>query len=60
MTTIFSKIEILSNDLKRDVKKLTDFTPEYRLRVSDYRILFETEKDRIIIYGVRHRKNVYG
>ena len=60
LTTIFSKIKILSDDLKGDVKKLTNFTPEYRLKVGDYRILFETEKDRIIIYRVRHRKNVYG
>ncbi|MBC8527706.1 MAG: type II toxin-antitoxin system RelE/ParE family toxin [Candidatus Cloacimonetes bacterium] len=58
LSIIFSKIEILSNNLQGDVKKLTDFTPEYRLRVGDYRILFETEKDKIIIYRVRHRKEV--
>ena len=46
---IFSKIESLSNNLQGDVKKLANFTPEYRLRVGDYRVLFETEGDRIII-----------
>lgn len=56
---IFSKIEALSNNLQGDVKKLVNFTPEYRLRVGDYRILFETEGDKIIIYRVRHRKEAY-
>jgi len=46
---IFSKIELLSNNLQGDVKKLTNFTPEYRLRVGDYRVLFEAEKDQINI-----------
>ena len=56
---IFSKIELLSNNLHGDVKKLTNFTPEYRLRVGDYRVLFETEKDQINIYRIMHRKKVY-
>lgn len=56
---IFNQIEEMSNDLKGDVKRLTNFTPEYRLRVGDYRILFEIEEDRIIIYRIRHRKDAY-
>ena len=56
---IFSQIEKMSNGLKGDVKRLTNFTPEYRLRVGDYRVLFETEKNKIIIYRIRHRKNAY-
>ena len=59
LNAVFSKIEMLSDDLQGNVKKLTDFTPEYRLRVGDYRVLFETERDKIIIYRVRHRKEVY-
>ncbi len=56
---IFSKIDLLSDNLQGDVKKLTNFTPEYRLRVGDYRVLFETEKDEVIIYRIIHRKKVY-
>jgi mRNA interferase RelE/StbE len=56
---VFSKIEKLSFDLQGDVKKLTDFTPEYRLRIGEYRVLFEIENDTIIIYRVMHRKEVY-
>ena len=56
---IFNGIEGMSDDLKGDVKRLTNFTPEYRLKVGDYRVLFETDKDKIIIYRIRHRKDVY-
>ncbi len=56
---IFRGIEKMSDDLKGDVKRLTDFTPEYRLRVGDYRILFETAKEKITIYRIRHRKDIY-
>jgi len=42
-----------------DVKRLTNFTPEYRLRVGDYRVLFEIEDGTIIVYRVRHRREAY-
>ena len=56
---IMSKIEALQNNLSGDVKRLTNFTPEYRLRVGDYRILFETEGDIVLIYRIKHRKDAY-
>jgi mRNA interferase RelE/StbE len=56
---IIGKIESLQSGLSTNVKKLTNFTPEYRLRVGDYRILFEIEEDRVIIYRVIHRKDAY-
>jgi len=56
---VLARIEEMSNDLKGDVKRLTDFTPEYRLRVGDYRVLFEVEGDTIIIYRIRHRSEAY-
>jgi mRNA interferase RelE/StbE len=37
---ILGKLESLQNDLSGDVKRLTNFTPEYRLRVGDFRVLF--------------------
>ncbi len=56
---IFEQIEMMSGGLKGDVKHLTNFTPEYRLRVGNYRILFEIEEDKLIIYRIRHRKEAY-
>jgi mRNA interferase RelE/StbE len=53
------KVEILKTDLMGDVKKLTSFTPEYMLRVGNYRILFEIENNKIIIYRIIHRKDAY-
>jgi len=58
-TLVLSKIELLSENLQGDVKKLTNFTPEYRLRVGNYRVLFEVENDLIIIYKIKHRKESY-
>jgi mRNA interferase RelE/StbE len=56
---ILEKIEILQTDLQGDVKKLTNFTPEYRLRVGRYRVLFEINQEKIVIYRVLHRSKSY-
>lgn len=56
---IITKIEELQNDLAGDVKRLTNFTPEYRLRVGDYRVLFEVEADKVVIYRIKHRREAY-
>ncbi|HEX4792353.1 MAG TPA: type II toxin-antitoxin system RelE/ParE family toxin [Humisphaera sp.] len=56
---IRSKINRLSNGLAGDVKRLTDFSPEYRLRVGDWRVLFNVVGDTISIEQVRHRSQAY-
>jgi hypothetical protein len=43
------KAEALQNNLDGDVKRLTNFTPEYRLRVGNYRILFEVEGAAVVV-----------
>ncbi len=56
---VIEKIEEVADGLQGDVKKLTNFTPEYRLRVGSYRVLFEVEDSSIVVYRVRHRRDVY-
>lgn len=56
---IIAKLEALRDDLAGDVKRLTNFTPEYRLRVGDYRVLFEVSGSSVIVYRVLHRKDAY-
>lgn len=56
---IFERIEALSNNLDGDVKRLTNYTPEYRLRVGNYRVLFEVENDCVVVYRIGHRKSIY-
>lgn len=46
---IVAKAEAMQNDLEGDVKRLTQFTPEYRLRVGNYRVLFEVEGPKVVI-----------
>ena len=49
-TIIASSLEGLRDDLQGDVKKLTNHTPEYRLRVGTYRVLFEiVESDCVVV-----------
>lgn len=49
----------LEKRLKGDIKRLTKFTPEYRMRVGNYRVLFEVADKKIVIYRIKHRKEVY-
>lgn len=56
---LMAKIEAMKIDLAGDVKRLTNFTPEYRLRVGDYRVLFEVAGNQAVVYRVLHRKDAY-
>ena len=59
-TRIADALERLADGLKGDVRRLTNFTPEYRLRVGSYRVLFEVEdKERIVVYRILHRREAY-
>lgn len=42
-----------------NIKKLTNFEPAYRLRVGNYRILFDVSEDTVEIGRVLHRKDSY-
>lgn len=56
---VLARLEDLANDLTGDVKRLTNFTPEYRMRAGDYRVLFQIEDGSIIVYRVLHRGAAY-
>ena len=56
---IAAAIFVVRSGLIGDVKRLTNFTPEYRLRVGDWRVLFEMEADKITIYRILHRREAY-
>lgn len=57
---IHSKILTLKNfPDATNVKKLTNFEPAYRLRIGDYRVLFDVVDDWIEIGRVLHRKESY-
>ena len=56
---IVIKLHALRTGLTGDVKRLRQTFPDYRLRVGDYRALFAVEGGSIVIYRVRHRREVY-
>ena len=49
----------LQQDFSGDVTKLRGSRNEYRLRVGDWRVLFELAGDRIIVYAIGDRKDIY-
>jgi len=56
---VVARLRMLEDDLRGDVKRLTNHIPEYRMRAGDWRALFEVAGDRIIVYRALHRREVY-
>jgi mRNA interferase RelE/StbE len=53
------RLHVLQQDFSGDVKKLKGSKSEYRLRVGDYRVLFELVGRRIVVYTLGQRKDIY-
>ena len=56
---IIRKIERLELGLHGNIKRLREAEAMYRLRMGDYRILFDVEDDVIVIRRIGNRKDVY-
>ncbi len=62
--TILRALTPLGDDPRRhdaDIKKLAGYTNRYRLRVGDYRVIYEIVDEQLIILivGVGHRREAY-
>ena len=56
---IYKKVSTLIYGFQsRDVKRLKGEN-NFRLRIGDYRVIFSLENNKIIIWKVGHRKNIY-
>lgn len=56
---LVERLRWLEDNLKGDVKRLTNHSPEYRMRSGDWRALFEVAEDRIIVYRILRRGEAY-
>ena len=56
---VIRKVERLRNGLAGDVKRLVNYTPGFRLRVGDWRVLFHVEGKTIVVWRVVHRSEAY-
>ncbi len=56
---VFRKVARLKHGLHGDIKRLTAFDCDNRLRSGDYRILFDVEGQRIIVHRILNRKEAY-
>jgi mRNA interferase RelE/StbE len=52
-------MRLLADNLRGDVKRLSHHTPEFRLRVGDWRVLFEIEGGAIVVHHIKHRREAY-
>lgn len=62
ITRIIAAVTDLSNDpYPSGVKKLIGSERSYRIRIGDYRVIYEIIENKLIleIVRVRHRKDVY-
>jgi mRNA interferase RelE/StbE len=56
---ILRKILRLEHGLYGNIKQLQNADVGFRLRMGNYRILFDVVDDRILIQKIGHRKDVY-
>jgi mRNA interferase RelE/StbE len=52
-------ISRLEHGLRGDIKRLTKFDCDSRMRCGDYRVLFDVEDDGVLVHRVLHRKEAY-
>ena len=52
-------LNCLQRDFSGDVSKLRGSRKEYRLRVGEWRVLFELVGDRVVVYAIGDRKDIY-
>ena len=59
-STIKEKIKTLEHfPNTQQIKQLKNHDPKYRMRVGDYRILFDVTDGEIRVARIRHRKESY-
>ena len=56
---ILRKIQRLEHGLHGNIKRLQNIDIGFRLRMGDYRVLFDVFGDKIVIQSVGHRKDIY-
>ena len=53
------RLHLLQRHFSGDMKKLKGSKNEYRLRVGEYRVLFELVGNRVVVYALGPRKDIY-
>jgi mRNA interferase RelE/StbE len=57
---IKGKLKVLMSDPTSNSKKLSNpIIGSYRFRVGDYRVIFDIDKDKVVILRIGNRKDIY-
>jgi len=61
MTSVRNSRDAVRDPRPRGVRKLAGFDNAWRVRIGDYRVLYEVEDERVLVTVVRvaHRRDVY-
>ncbi len=49
----------MEEDLRGDLKRLSNHFPEYRMRAGNLRVLFEIADNKIVVYRILQRGEAY-
>ena len=57
---IGDKLKVLMEDPFTNIKKLSNTSiGTYRIRIGDYRVIYDIDQDNIVILRIGHRKDIY-
>jgi mRNA interferase RelE/StbE len=57
---IVKKLQFFAQDPVHHAEKLVDPSLGFfRFRIGSYRIIFDLDKDRIVVYRIGHRREIY-
>ncbi len=52
-------LSYIKNPLKHAIKLTDKKIGEYRFRIGDHRVIFDRERNKIVILRIGHRKDIY-
>ncbi len=56
---VLEALDQLQEDPYRDLQLTNVQIGQWRIRVGDYRIRYDIEGERVLLYRVRHRREIY-
>ncbi len=56
---VLEALDQLQEDSYRDLQLTNVQIGQWRIRVGDYRIRYDIEGERVLLYRVRHRREIY-
>ena len=56
---VLEALEALQDNPRQGIRLTNVDVGQWRIRVSDWRIRYDIEEDQVLLYRVRHRRDIY-